>query len=586
MWYIVSMYIEIVPNRGSPPAILLRESRRQGKKVVKRTLANLSDWQPARLDALRRVLRGQTLVPAEQRFAIQRAWPHGHVQAVLRMIGRLGLDTLIAGQRSRPRDLVLAMIVQRLLRPSSKLASTRLWRDTTLGAELSVENADVDELYNGLDWLLERQPRIEAKLAARHLADGGQALYDLSTSFYTGATCSRRAGTQFGHDRDGKKGLPIIAYGVLTDAAGCPVAVQVYPGNTADPNTVPDQAGKLRERFGLARVVLVGDRGMLTEARIEALRATPGVGWISALRSAAIRGLIEQGHLQRSLFDRLNLAEITSPDFPGERLIACYNPLLADERRRKRGELLAATAGLLEKVAAQVARRTRTPLTAEQIGARVGRVIHRYKVAKHFVWSLAAGRLRWSRNEASIAAEAALDGLYVIRTSQPAAQLPADDAVRSYKGLAQVERAFRCLKGLDLRIRPIFHRAAERVRAHIFLCLLAYYVEWHLRRAWAELLFEDQELEAARATRDPVAPARPSAGVRRKKAARTTTAGLPVQSWDTLLGHLASRARHRCAVPDASPDSTFQLLTQPTPLQARALELIEAYPVPTPQRAK
>jgi hypothetical protein len=577
------MYVETVPHRDSRPTILLRESHRQGRKVVKRTLANLSDWDPARLDALRRVLRGQALVPAEQRFAIQRSWPHGHVQAVLRIIHRLGLDTLITAQRGRERDLVLAMLVQRLLRPGSQLANTRRWRDTTLGRELGVENADVEELYDALDWLRERQPRIEAKLAARHLADGGQALYDLSTSFYTGATCPL---AQFGHERDGKKGLPIIAYGVLTDAQGCPVAVQVYPGNTADPNTVADQADKLRDRFGLARVVLVGDRGMLTHARLEALRETPGIGWISALRSAAIRGLIEPGHRPRSLFDRVNLAEIRSPEFPGERLIACYNPLLADERRRTRDELLAATAALLEKLATQVARRTRRLLTAEQIGEQVGRVIHRYKVAKHFGWSLEERRLNWSRNETSIVAEAALDGIYVIRTSEAAAQLPASQAVRSYQNLAQVERAFRGLKGLDLRIRPIFQRTPEHVRAHIFLCLLAYYIEWHLRRVWAELLFEDEKLEAARATRDPVAPARPATAVRRKKANRITTTGVPVQSWDTLLSHLATRARHRCAVPDAPPGSTFELLTQPTPLQARALELVEAYPVPTPPHAK
>jgi len=577
------MYIETIPNRGSRPAILLRESRRHGRKVTKRTLANLSGWDPARLDALRRVLRGQVLVPVAERFAIQRSWPHGHVQALLRMIRRLGLDRVVAAQDGRARDLVLAMLVQRLLRPRSKLANTRLWRDTTLGRELGVEQADVDELYDALDWLLARQPRIEAQLAARHLAAGSPALYDVSTSFYTGTACPL---AQFGHDRDGKKGLPIIAYGVLTDGAGCPVAVQVYPGNVGDPNTVGDQAQKLRERFGLTQVVLVGDRGMLTQARIEALRETPGVGWISALRSTAIRGLIAQGHLQRSLFDRVNLAEITAPDFPGERLIACYNPLLADQRRRTRDELLAATAALLEKVAAQVARRTRTPLTAEQIGEKVGRAIHRYKVAKHFDWSVAAGRLTWSRNEAAIAAEAALDGIYVIRTSEPVAALPADDAVRCYKSLAQVERAFRCLKGLDLRIRPIFHRTEAHVRAHIFLCLLAYHVEWHLRRAWAELLFEDEDLETTRATREPVTSARPSAGVRRKKADRTTRTGLPIQSWDTLLSHLATRARHVCVVPDAPPDSAFELLTQPAPLQARAYELIEAYPVPTPRRAQ
>jgi hypothetical protein len=571
------MYIESVPNRGSRPAILLRESQRQGRRVTKRTLANLSHWDPQRLEALRRVLRGQPLVPAAEHFAIQRSLPHGHLEAVLRLIRRLGLEHLIAARRSPQRDLVLAMLVQRLLRPGSKLANTRLWRTTTLGHELGVGGADVDDLYQALDWLLKRQPRIEAQLAKRCLTQGGQALYDLSTSYYTGTTCNLAS---FGYDRDKKKGFRVIAYGVLSAARGCPVAVEVYPGGTADPNTVNDQVRKLQERFGLPRVVLVGDRGMLTQARIEALRQRPGMGWISALRSTAIRGLIEQGRLQRSLFDRLNLAEIASPDFPGERLIACYNPLLAEERGRKRAELLAATAALLEKVAAQVARRRAKPLSAAQIGEKVGRLIHRYKVAKHFVWTVADGRLSWSRNEAAIAAEAALDGVYVVRTSEPPTQLTAADAVRSYKGLAQVERAFRCLKGLDLRIRPIFHREERRVRAHVFLCLLAYHVEWHLRRAWAELLFEDQELETSRATRDPVAPARAGAGVQRKKAGRITRTGLPVQSWDTLLAHLGTRARHCCRLLDAPPESTFELLTEPTPLQTRAMQLIEAYPVP------
>lgn len=576
------MYVETVPNRGSRPAVLLREAHRDGGKIVKRTLANLSDWTPDRIDALRRVLRGQNLVPAEQRFVIQGSRPHGHVEAILKMIHRLGLDTLLAAQRGRQRDLVLAMIVQRLIRPGSKLGNTRSFDQTTLGAELGLAGVDVDELYGALDWLLARQPRIEAKLAARHLSEGGLALYDLSTSFYTGTHCPL---AQFGHDRDGRKGRPIIAYGLLTDERGCPVAVQVYSGNTADPKTVVDQTHKLRTRFGLSRAVLVGDRGMLTQARIEALHQTPGLGWISALRSSAIGALVAQGHLQPSLFDQVNLAEIRSPDFPGERLIACFNPLLVEQRRRKRDELLAATQRLLEKVAAQAARRTRTLLTAEQLGAKVGRVIQRYKMAKHFVWSVANGRLSWSRNEAAIAAEAALDGIYVVRTSEPVERFAGGDAVRCYKSLAQVERAFRCLKGLDVRIRPIFHRTEDHVRAHVFLCLLAYYVEWHLRRAWAELLFQDEELESARATRDPVAPAKPSAAARRKKAERTTAAGLPLQSWDTLLNALAMRGRHVCAVPAAPPDSVFELHTQPTPLQARALHLLEMYPVPATRHA-
>jgi transposase len=570
------MYIETVPNRNSRPAILLREAWREGHKIRKRTLSNLSDWPSERVEALRRLLRGERLAPAAEQMQILRSIPHGHVQALLRMMRRLGLETLIASKRSRLRDLIMALIAERLLHPCSKLASTRHWNDTTLAAELSIADAQVDEVYEALDWLLARQARIEDKLAARHLVHGALVLYDVSSSSYEGRTCVLAC---YGHDRDGKKGLPIIVYGVLTDRQGCPISVQVYPGNTADPTTVPDQVHKLRQRFGLARVVLVGDRGMLTQARIEALRDQPGLGWLSALRSPAIRELTEQGYIQLSLFDRQNLAEIKSPDFPGERLVACFNPQLAEERARKREALLMATEQRLAAVAATAARRTRQPMTAAQIGAKVGRVINRFKVAKHFEWSVTEGRLTWGRREESIRQEAQLDGIYVIRTSEAAGSLPAADAVRGYKSLSQVERAFRCLKGIDVRVRPIFHRAADRVRAHIFLCLLAYYVEWHLRRAWAELLFEDQELPQARAQRDPVAPAQPSSSVRQKKNTRQTAQGLPVHSWETLLKHMAGRARHTCRLGEAPSAVVFDQLTELTALQARALELIETYPV-------
>lgn len=571
------MYIDIIPNRSSPPAILLREARREGARIRKRTLCNLSDWSAERIDTLRRLLRGERLVPLEPRLRIERSLPHGHVEATLQMIRRLGLDSLIAAKRCRERDVVVAMIVERLLHPCSKLANSRHWNDTTLGSELGVGGADVDELYDALDWLLARQGRIESKLAGRHLRAERPVLYDVSSSYYEGRTCPL---ARFGHDRDGRKGLPIIVYGVLTDGEGCPVAVQVYPGDTGDPTTVGDQVDKLRTRFGLTRVVLVGDRGMLTQARIDTLRSEPGIGWISALRSSAIRELVQQGSLQLSLFDQQNLAEIASPDFPGERLIACFNPLLADERARKREALLAATEASLAKVAAAAARRTRHPMTPEQIGEKVGRVINRFKVAKHFAWSVADGRLLWERGEASIRQEAQLDGIYVVRTSEPASRLSAPDGVRCYKRLAQVERAFRCLKGLDVRIRPIFHSTEDHVRAHIFLCLLAYYVEWHLRQAWAELLFEDEELPEVRDRRDPVSPAKPSASVQRKKAARQTTDGLTVHSWTTLLAHLGSRCRNTCRLGDAAGNVVFEQDTEPTPLQARVAELIRLYPVP------
>jgi hypothetical protein len=569
------MYIDTIPNRGSPPAILLRDARREGKKIVKRTLANLSHWPAAQVESLRALLRGERLVRAQDLVQIERSLPHGHVEAICEAIRRLGLDTLIASKRCRERDLVLAMIVERLIRPRSKLASTRHWNDTTLADALSVGNTDVDEAYAALNWLLARAEGIEKKLAERHLREGGLVFYDVSSSFYTGQTCPL---AQYGHDRDGKKGLPIIVYGLMADAQGRPVAVQVYPGNTGDPTTVPDQAAKIRQRFGLTRIVLVGDRGMLTQTQIDELRTHPGLGWISALRSHAIRELMDEGHLQLSLFDEQNLAEICSPDFPGERLMACFNPLLAEQRRRKREELLAATEKELERIAASVARRTNKPLSAEQIGVKVGRVIDRCKVAKHFEWTIETGVFRWSRRPESIRREAELDGIYVVRTSEPARRLSAADAVRGYKGLAQVERAFRCFKGLDLRVRPIFHHTEDHVRAHIFLCMLAYYVEWHLRRAWAELLFDDEKLPAMRPVRDPVVPAEPSAAAKAKKTGRQTPEGLPVHSFETLLAHLATRTRNTCRLRSEPSGATFEQVADPTPLQARAMELLTMFP--------
>jgi transposase len=380
---------------------------------------------------------------------------------------------------------------------------------------------------------------------------------------------------QFGHDRDGKKGLPVIVYGVLTDAEGRPVSVEVYPGDTGDPTTVPEQVEKLRDRFGLSRVVLVGDRGMLTETQLVTLRQFPGVGWISALRGPAIRALVESGALQQSLFDERNLAEIIAPDYPGERLIACFNPLLAEERRRTRQELVAATERELAKIAREVARRRKTPLTAAEIGVKVGRVRNRFKVGKHFELTIEEGVFRWARREESIRRESELDGLYVIRTSEPQTQLSAPDTVRTYKRLALVERVFRCLKGSDLRVRPIHHRTEIRVRAHFFLCLLAYYVEWHMRHALRPLLFDDDQLEQDRQTRDPVAPAQPSPAAKRKKAVRRTADGMPVHSFDTLLASLGTRCRNTCRMKSDPAAPTFRQLTEPTPLQARALELLK-----------
>lgn len=570
------MYVEIVPNRNSRPAVLLREGWREGRKVCKRTLANLTDWPAHKVALLRRLLKDDPLVSPTEAFVIERSLPHGHVELVLEAIRRLEVAGLLDAKRSRARDLVVAMIAERLLFPCSKLATTRLWHTTTLAEQVGVGEADEDALYAAMDWLLARQGRIEQCLASRHLAHGAQVLYDVSSSYYEGHTCPL---ARFGYSRDGKRGLPIIVYGVLTDRHGCPVAVEVYPGNTADPNTVADQVIKLARRFGLERVVLVGDRGMLTQARIEALAQYPGVGWIAALRSEQVRELVARAELAPGVFETRNLAEIHSPAFPGERLIACFNPQLAEERRRTREALLAATEQALGRIAREVARRTKTPLSAAQIGQKVGRVIQRHKMAKHFELSIADGRFAFHRRAAAIECEARLDGLYVIRTSEPASTLDADQVVRGYKSLARVERAFRTLKGLELRIRPIHHRTAARVRAHVLLCLLAYYVEWQMRRVLAPLLFDDETLPVAREQRDPVAPAQPCAAGEQKKRHRLNEAGLPIHSWRTLMAELATRCRHRCRL-KAAPDSPVIIQhTEPTPLQARAMELIRLLPV-------
>jgi transposase len=551
---------------------LLRRSLRKGKSVTHETLGNLSHLPEPLIDLIKRALKGETFVPAAEAFRITRSLPHGHVEAVLTMIRKLKLDDLIASEPSRRRDLVLAMIAERLLFPSSKLANTRHWRDTTLAEELNVAEATEDELYAAMDWLLGRQRAIEKKLAQRHLQDGALVLYDVSSSYYEGKTCPLAC---YGHDRDGTTGCPIIVYGVLTDTDGRPVAVQVYPGNTGDPTTVPDQVEALTQRFGLARVVLVGDRGMLTQTQIDVLKKHPGLGWISALRSGAIRRLLADGHLVRTGLESERLAEITSPEFPGERLVACYNPQLAEQRRQKRQDPLAATETELTALATRVARPAGPPEAAAEIGVRAGKIINHYKMAKHFTLTIRDGHLGWTRKGDAIKNEELLDGIYVIRTSEPAETLTAADGVRSYKRLALVEQAFRCLKGIDLLVRPIHHRTADRVRAHILLCLLAYYVEWHLRQAWEPLLFEDEELAVDRQRRDPVAPARASASARLKKKTHRTPGGLPVQSFRTLLAHLGTRCRNRCVVTADPKETTFHQVTEADELQAEALRLIK-----------
>jgi len=550
---------------------LLRRSYRQGGRVRHQTLGNLSHLPPATLDLVRRSLQGEAFFAGQDHFRILNSKPHGHVEALLLTCRRLGLEQLLASKPCPERTLVLALIVQRILNPGSKLAATRQWQDTTLAEELGVAQADYKQAYAALDWLLRRQRRIENKLATKHLREGAVVLYDVSSSSYEGYTCPL---AQYGYNRDGKKGLPSIVYGLLTDRDGRPLALDVYPGNTADPSTIPDQVRKRRRRFGLTRVVLVGDRGLLTQARIDTLKQYPGLGWISALRSDDIRELLAKGTLSRSLFDAVNLAEIVSPDFPGERLVACYNPLLNERRRQQRERLLVATEEGLRKLEAEVRRRTQTPLTAAAIGVKAGRVIGKYKMAKHVQLHIADNSFSWCRDQATLTREEQLDGIYVIRTSEPSTTtFPAADCVRTYKRLTLVEQAFRCLKGLDLRVRPIYHRVAPRVRAHLFLCLLAYYVEWHMRKALQPLLYEDEELENARPQRDPIKPAEPSPSAQEKKKTHQTSSGEPAHSFATLLAHLGTRTRNTVQITAAEP-TTFQQLAEPDPLQAEALRLL------------
>jgi hypothetical protein len=567
----IPMYIDIVPNRTSPPAVLLRQDHREGGRTIKRTLANLSALPPEAVAALRAVLKGQRLVGAADYFVVEQSLPCGHVRAVKGTMERLDMTELIASKPCRERDLVLAMIAQRVLRPDSKLGTAARFADTSLAGDFGVEDANEDDLYAAMDWVLKRQPFIEKKLAQRHLSAGGRVFYDLSSSSYYGSHCPLAARC---HNRDGLK-LPAIAYGLLTDDGGRPVALSVYPGNTGDPTTVADQVEAMRKRFGIGRFVLVGDRGMLTSAQIDKLRSVENCGWISCLRSSDIRTLLEaRGQTDAPLFDQKNLAELSHPDFPGERLIACFNPLLAMDRDRTRTELLEATEGWLSKVRDQVTRRTDKPLSAAQIGQKVGQGINRYKVGKHFSVQIADNHLSWSRKEESIAREKALDGVYVIRTPEPAGTLSAEDAVRAYKQLGDVEKAFRTFKGLDLRIRPIHHRLETRVRAHLFLCMLAYYVEWHMRQALAPLLFVEENLPLARTTRDPVAQAHPTENALAKKKTKRSDTGLPLRHFNGLLSVLETLCSNTCRVGEGKHAARFQRQTEATPHQREAFRLL------------
>ncbi len=554
---------------------LLRRSYREAGKVKHQTLGNLSSLPPSTIETIRRVLRGEALSEPADAFEILRSRPHGHVAAVVGTMHRLGLGALLEARRSRGRDLVLAMVAARLLEPSSKLALARALdaqtKESSLGEVLEVESADEDELYGAMDWLLERQPRIEMLLAKRHLSGATLALYDLTSTYFEGRKCPL---ARHGKSRDGKDGKLQIVFGLLTNGEGCPVATEVFPGNTGDPTTVATQVEKLKRRFNLEHVVLVGDRGMITSARIrDDLQGTEGLSWITALRAPAIHALVKGGVLQLSLFDERDLAQIASPDYPGERLVACRNPLLGQERSRKREELLQATERALARVA-EATRRGKRPLRGEQaIALRVGKVIGRFKMAKHFHLDISDTTLRYERDRSSIAREAALDGIYVIRTSVPADALGAEDVVRWYKRLALVERAFRSIKTVDLEVRPIGHRKENRVRAHIFLCMLAYYVEWHMRRALAPLLFDDEEKSAGEALRPSVvAPARRSPRAQRKAITRRTEEGTPVHSFQTLLRDLRTIVTNRLRINPASAE--FDRTTTPTPHQQRALDLL------------
>lgn len=568
------MHIDIVPNRNSPPAVLLRESYREGTKVRKRTLANLSALSAEQVDAIRRTLRGERLVPIGELFEIVRSRHHGHVQAVRASMKQLGFESLVASRPSRERDLILAMVIARILEPASKLATTRWWHTTTVPEAFGVADADEDELYAALDWLITRQEHIEKKLAARHLKKGGLVLYDLSSSYFEGTTSPLAA---LGYNRDGKSGKLQVNYGLLTDPRGRPVAVSVFKGNTGDPKTLMPQVERLQKSFAIEQLVLVGDRGMISQKQINELKQREGIDWITALRTGAIRKLVDGGHIQLGLFDQRNLFEVTHPDFPGERLVACRNPQLARLRANKRQSLLQATSRELEKVRGMISRGKIKGKDA--IGVRVGKVVDKYKMSKHLILEIRDDAFDFHLDEDKVSAEAALDGLYVVRTSVPAQTLATDDVVRSYKMLSQVERAFRSLKTIDLQVRPIRHRLEDRVRAHIFLCMLAHYVVWHMIESWRELLFCDED-QQAKNTRDPVSPAIRSNAALDKVHSKTLDDGTPVHSFQTLLKDLSSIVSNTCRRHASTLDEpTFDLVTNPSPAQQRAFDLLKSIQV-------
>ena len=550
--------------------MLLRESFREGSKVCKRTLANLSALSAAQVQMIRGALRGDMLQPVEKTFEVIASPAHGHVQAVCLAMQRLGFASVLASKPSPQRDLVLAMVASRIICPATKFATARLWHNSTLARELGVSDANENDLYAAMDWLLAGQDRIQKKLAARHLKEDSLVLYDLSSSYFEGQHCPL---AKLGYSRDGKRGTLQVNYGLLTDDRGCPVAISVYEGNTSDSTTFMPQVTRVREQFGIKRMVMVGDRGMISQKAIDEMSKDADVAWITALRSSSIRTLVQQRHLQLGLFDERNLLEISSPDFPGERLVACRNPELAKSRMHTRNDLLLATERELEKIKVRV---TAAKLVGkDKIGIASGKVVNRYKVAKHFELTVHDDTFTYARLEDNIASEAALDGLYIIRTSVQSQRMDGPACVRTYKSLAQVERAFRSIKMMDLKVRPIHHHLENRVRAHILLCMLAYYVEWHMREAWRELMFADED-QAAKLIRDPVAPAQRSAAAMKKVQSHTLDDGTPVHSFQTLMATLQGIVRNTCRTPDGGPDApTFEITTTPNQKQKRAFELID-----------
>lgn len=563
------MYVATIKNRNSPPAILLRESYREDGKVKNRTLANLTALPPHAIDALRQSLKGVTLVPQEEStLHISRSAHHGHVQAVLEAMRQLGMAELIHTRNSKSRDCVLAMIAARVLQPDTKLATTRWWHNTTLPSLLNVEDCDEDDLYQAMDWLLKQQNRIEKKLAKRHLQNNALALYDLSSSYVEGSTCPLAA---YGYNRDGKKGKQQINYGLLTNASGIPVGVSVFEGNVNDTKTLLSQVNKLRDQFDRTQFVLVGDRGMITQTQIDQLKQFEGVDWIGALRPGPIRKLLQNNAIQMDLFDETNLFSFIHPDFPGERLIACRNPAMAERRKQKRQALQQATNTELDKVSAMV---NQGRLSGQdKIGVRVGKVLSKYKVAKHYQLDIGDNHFSYEIDQQVVDTEAALDGLYVVRTSLDEEQLDDHDTVRSYKSLSQVEGAFRSLKSIDLQVRPIHHRLENRVRAHVLLCMLAFYVHKHMTEAWRPILFADED-QQAKATRDPIAPAKRSKKAINKVQNRLLEDGTEVHSFRTLLAELSSIVRNTCHVGNDA-EVPFELYTSPNAKQQHALDLLK-----------